>query len=204
MIHKMNSNVASKFTNIYSDSDSDSKELIGLPVFDGKNWNKGWDSIAKQARLEKDLFEMVEADIAASLQGAPVVTKKLALTKHAIVVTARMTALSKGVIPNLSPSFEKPSSSHHLICAQSSWAVCIQDYEAYEVAERGIKVFIVAVVKKMWIRDLHYPETFYSNVTALALLDHLCTHSGSLHTLDMASLTIQMSQYYEGPPDIPE
>ena len=75
MIHKMNSNFASKFTNIYSDSDSDSKELIGLPVFDGKNWNKGWDSIAKQARLEKDLFEMVEADIAASLQGAPVVTK---------------------------------------------------------------------------------------------------------------------------------
>jgi hypothetical protein len=45
---------------------------------------------------------------------------------------------------------------------------------------------------------------FYSNVTALAIFDHLCKHSGSLHALDMVSLTIQMSQYYEGMPDTPE
>ena len=31
----MNSNAASKTTNVYSDSDSD--DSIGLPVFDGKN-----------------------------------------------------------------------------------------------------------------------------------------------------------------------
>ncbi len=109
----MNSNSTSRSTNI--DSDSNREELIGLPKFNGKYWNKGWDSIAKQARLEKDLFEMVEADIAASSQGAPVVTKKPAPAKHATLVIATITASStaaaqkaeEDIITNLGPSFEK-------------------------------------------------------------------------------------------------
>ena len=45
---------------------------------------------------------------------------------------------------------------------------------------------------------------FYSNVTALVIFDHLLERFGNLHALDMVSLTIQMSQYYEGTLDIPE
>jgi hypothetical protein len=52
-------------------------------------------------------------------------------------------------------------------------AAKIQDYKAYEAAERGVKVFIVAAVADLWICDLHNPKTFYTNVTALALFDHL-------------------------------
>jgi hypothetical protein len=48
------------------------------------------------------------------------------------------------------------------------------------------------------------PETFYSNVIALVIFDHLCKHPGGLHALDMVSLTIRMSKYYEGMPDIPK
>jgi hypothetical protein len=59
-------------------------------------------------------------------------------------------------------------------------------------------------VQNTWIWDLCNPETFYSNVIALALFDHLPERSGGLHALDMVSLTIQMSQYYEGMPDIPK
>jgi hypothetical protein len=83
----------------------------------------------------------------------------------------------------------------------------LQDYEAYEAAEFGIKVFIKAVVNDTWIRDLCNPEMFYSNVTALNIFNifnHLCERSGSLHALDMVSLTIQMSKYYESTPDIPK
>ncbi len=68
----------------------------------------------------------------------------------------------------------------------------------------SFKVFIEAIVNDMWIWDLCNPKTFYSNVTALAIFDHLCKHSGSLHALDMVFLTIQISQYYEGMSDIPE
>jgi hypothetical protein len=88
--------------------------------------------------------------------------------------------------------------------AKIVWAIKIQDYEAYEAAEHGIKVFIKAAVQDTWICDLRDPETFYLNVTAFTLFNHLRKRSGGLHALDMASLTIQMSQYYEGMPDIPE
>ena len=76
---------------------------------------------------------------------------------------------------------------------EASWTTRIQDYEAYEAAESGVKAFIEAVVEDTWICDLRNPKTFYSNVTALELLNHLCDRSGGLHTLDMILLTIQMS-----------
>jgi hypothetical protein len=50
-------------------------------------------------------------------------------------------------------------------------------------------------VQDTWIHDLCNPETFYSNVTAITLFDHLHKHFGGLHTLDM---------YYKGTPDIPK
>jgi hypothetical protein len=90
------------------------------------------------------------------------------------------------------------------IPAKTAWAALIQDYKAYEATERGIKVFIEAVVNDMWICDQRNPKTFYSNVTALALFDQLCKRSGGLHILDMVLLTIQMSQYFMGEPDIPK
>ncbi len=80
----------------------------------------------------------------------------------------------------------------------------LQDYEAYKATERGVKVFIEAVVNDTWICNLCNPKTFYSNITALAIFNHLCEHFGGLHALDMVLLNIQMSQYYEGMPDIPE
>jgi hypothetical protein len=89
-------------------------------------------------------------------------------------------------------------------CAKTAWAALLQDYEAYEAAERSVKVFIETVVNDTWICDLCNPKKFYSNVTALAIFNHLCKRSGSLHALDMVSLTVQMSQYYKGTPDIPK
>jgi hypothetical protein len=90
------------------------------------------------------------------------------------------------------------------VCTETAWAVLIQDYKAYKAAECGVKVFIKAVINDTWICDLHDSKTFYSNVTALAIFDHLREHSGGLHLLDMVLLIIQMSQYYEGMPDIPK
>jgi hypothetical protein len=90
------------------------------------------------------------------------------------------------------------------ICAKTAWAALLQDYEAYKATEHGVKVFIEAVVNNTWNHNLRNPKTFYSNITALAIFDHLCEHSGGLHTLNTVLLTIQMSQYYEGTPDIPK
>jgi hypothetical protein len=88
--------------------------------------------------------------------------------------------------------------------AKTAWAALLQDYKAYKATERGIKVFIKAIVNDTWICNLRDPETFYSNVTALNIFNHLCKHSSGLHALDMVLLAIQMSKYYEGTPDIPK
>jgi hypothetical protein len=102
------------------------------------------------------------------------------------------------------PAITTEASCIDHVCSKTAWAALLQDHKAYEAAERGVKVFIEAVVNNMWICNLRDPETFYSNVTALDIFNQLREPSGGLHTLDMVSLTIQMSKYYEGMPDIPE
>jgi hypothetical protein len=102
------------------------------------------------------------------------------------------------------PGINAKASCVDRVCTETAWAALLQDYEAYKATEHGVKVIIEAIVNDMWICDLCVPEMFYSNVTALAIFNHLCERSGSLHVLDMVSLTIQMSQYYEGTPDIPK
>ena len=86
IIYRMNSKAASKITNVYRHSDSD--DSIGLPVFDGKK-----DDITND-RLEKALFDMVDADIAASSQGATEVAKMPLPTKHDATADATMTTSS--------------------------------------------------------------------------------------------------------------
>jgi hypothetical protein len=102
------------------------------------------------------------------------------------------------------PVINAEASCINRVGAETAWAALIQDYMAYKVTDCSIKVFIEEVVNDMWICNLYNLERFYSNVTALAIFHHLCKRSGGLHSLDMVSLTIQMSQYYEGMPDIPE
>jgi hypothetical protein len=93
------------------------------------------------------------------------------------------------------PAINAESSCVHRVCNKTTWAALIQDFETYKATERSVKVFIKAIVNNMWIHNLCNPETLYSNVTALAIFDHLCECSGGLHALDMVLLTIQMSQY---------
>jgi hypothetical protein len=102
------------------------------------------------------------------------------------------------------PAINAEASRVDHVCAKTSWVAKIQDYKVYETTEHNVKVFIKAVMQDTWICDLCNPKTFYSNVTVLALFNHLCKRSGGLHALGMVSLTIQMSQYYEGMLDIPE
>jgi hypothetical protein len=88
------------------------------------------------------------------------------------------------------PAINAEASRIHRICTKTARATLIKDYETYETAGHGVKVFIEVAVNDTWIRDLHNPEIFYSNVTALTIFGHLCERSGGLHALVMVSLTI--------------
>ena len=47
------------------------------------------------------------------------------------------------------------------------------DHQLYETADNACQSFIMAVVDETWYKDLEDPDTFYTKVTALKLLDHL-------------------------------
>ncbi len=101
------------------------------------------------------------------------------------------------------PAINAEASCVNRVRAKTAWAALLQDCDAYKAAEHSVRVFSEAVVNNTWIYDLCNPKTFHSNIIALAIFNHLCERSGGLHALDMVLLTIQMSQYYEGTPDIP-
>ena len=58
------------------------------------------------------------------------------------------------------------------------------DRQLYETADNACQNFIIAVVDKTWYKELEDPDTFYTNVTALKLLDHLTEFFLGLHTVD--------------------
>ncbi len=52
------------------------------------------------------------------------------------------------------PGINAEASCVDRVCTKTAWAALLQDYQAYEAAECGIKVFIEAVVNDRWIWDL--------------------------------------------------
>ena len=46
----------------------------------------------------------------------------------------------------------------------------------------------MSVVDETWYNELEYPDTFYTKVTALKLLDHLTESCAGLHTVDAVDI----------------
>jgi hypothetical protein len=80
----------------------------------------------------------------------------------------------------------------------------IEDHNAYIAAEKGTSTFIQTVVEEVWYKDLRNALTFYNNVTAYAILEHITTNSGGLHNNELVNLPTEMLSYYEEAEGIPE
>jgi hypothetical protein len=79
------------------------------------------------------------------------------------------------------------------------------DYATYATAERCTAKFIHEAINEVHYKDLFNPGTFYNNVTAVALPNHLKTNCGGLHTTtDLINLPIEMIGYYNNAAGIPE
>ena len=62
------------------------------------------------------------------------------------------------------------------------------DRQLYKTANNASRNFIMVVVDKTWYKELEDPDTFYTNVTALKLLDHLTEFCLGLHTVDAVDI----------------
>ena len=62
------------------------------------------------------------------------------------------------------------------------------NHEASETADTSCKNFIMEVVDETWYKELKDPDTFYTNITSLKLLDHLTDFFSGLHTVNAVNI----------------
>ena len=56
------------------------------------------------------------------------------------------------------------------------------------MVDTSFQNFIMEVVDETWYKDLEEPDTFYTDVPALKLLDHLTKLCSGLHTSDAVDI----------------
>ena len=79
------------------------------------------------------------------------------------------------------------------------------DRQLYETADNTCRNFIMAVVDETWYKELKIPDTFYTKVTALKLLDHLTEFCSGIHTVDAVDIPQVIKtlfSYAEGIPQL--
>ena len=60
------------------------------------------------------------------------------------------------------------------------------------------------VVNETWFKELEYPDTFYTNVTALKLLEHLTKFFSGLNTVDTVDIPQGMKTLFNDAEGIPQ
>ena len=62
----------------------------------------------------------------------------------------------------------------------------------------------MAFVNETWYKELKDPDTFYTKVTALKLLDHLTEFCSGLHTVDAVDIPKVMKTLFSDVEGIPQ
>ena len=78
------------------------------------------------------------------------------------------------------------------------------DRALYKTADKECKNFIMDVFDGTWYKELEDPDTFYTNVTALNLLEHLTELCSGLHTVDTVEIPQVMKTLFSDAEGIPQ
>ena len=78
------------------------------------------------------------------------------------------------------------------------------DRALYETADKECKNFIMDVFDETWYKELEDSDTFYTNVTALKLLEHLTEFCSGLHTVDTVDIPQVMKTLFSNADGIPQ
>ena len=88
-------------------------------------------------------------------------------------------------------------------CAKHKHEARKNDRQLYETADNACCVFIMTVVDETWYKELKDPDTFYTKVTSLKLLDHLTEFCAGLHTVDAVDIPQLMKEIYKDSDGVP-
>ena len=78
------------------------------------------------------------------------------------------------------------------------------DRQLYKMAENACQNFMMAVVDKTWYKEIEDPDTLYTKVTALKLLDHLTEFCAVLHTVNAVNIPQLVKSLYKDSEGVPQ
>lgn len=81
-------------------------------------------------------------------------------------------------------------------CSKAEHIILVRDFTSYKAAECAIAKFIHDAVDEIWYRNLGHARSYYTNVMAKQLMDHLNTNCGGLHPSELVSLPNKMMRYH--------
>ena len=108
------------------------------------------------------------------------------------------------VIALYDDTIEKDATRTEVCRAEGKYKSKRNERAFYETSDTSSKNFIMEVVDKMWYREVKDPDTFYTNVTALKLLDHITEFCSGIHTVDVVDITQVMKTIFSYAEGIPQ
>ena len=101
-------------------------------------------------------------------------------------------------------TIDKDATRIELHWAEGKHKAQINDRQLYETTKNASRIFITAVIDKTWYKELEDPDTFYTKVMDLKLLDHLTEFCSGLHTVDAVDISQLMKTLYKDAEGIPQ
>ena len=92
------------------------------------------------------------------------------------------------VIPLYDDNIDKDSTRLEINRAEGKHEAKRNDRQLYETADNACRSFIMTVVDETWYKELKDPDTFYTKVTAIKLIEHLTEFCACLHTVDAVDI----------------
>ena len=78
------------------------------------------------------------------------------------------------------------------------------DRQLYETSDNACCSFIMTVVDETWYKELEDPDTFYTKVTAIKLLEHLTEFCAGIHTVDAVDIPQLLKDLYKDSDGVPQ
>ena len=100
-------------------------------------------------------------------------------------------------------TIDKDSTGTEVHPAKGKHESKLNDRQLYETDNNSCKNFIMEVVDKTWHKELEDPNTFYTIVTALKLLDHLTELCSGLQTVYAVDIPQAMKTLFRNDERIP-
>ena len=108
------------------------------------------------------------------------------------------------VIALYDDTIEKNTTRLEITCAKGKHKAQQNDMQLYETSDNSCQSFIMAVVDKTWYKDLKDPDTLYTKVTYLKILDHLTEFCAGLHMVDAVDIPQIIKSLYKDSEGVPQ